>query len=198
MHGVRIPRRAIHDAIARQEWLQNEKQPVLARQLQMLWIGFDATREQVKLSKRHVLQFGKEYEIIQYWKELPGFGLVRSTTLFAYLDTPWRFKKKTKLWRYCGIGIHRVTSGKDKRGRPKPPRLALDRNCNRRLKDVVMGAAISAIHTKSPNIFKDYYERLKNEGVIESNARHSVARMLVTVAGGMWKSMNRFDPSHYA
>ena len=197
MYGVKIPRRVIHDASARQEWFQNEKQPVLARQLHMLCIGFDATTKQVKVSKRQVTQLGKKHKIIEYWNELPGFGLVRSTTLFAYLDTPWRFKKKTKLWRYCGLGIHRVTSGKDKRGRPKPPHLALDRNCNRKLKDVVMGAAITAIHTTSANIFKDYYERLRNEGVIESNARHSVARMLVTVAWGMWKSMSRFNPSLY-
>ena len=56
----------------------------------------------------------------------------------------------------------------------------------------VVGAALSAINQKS-NAFKDYYERMVKDGVIGSNARHAVARKLLTVMWGMWKSNSRFD-----
>jgi len=102
MHGVRIPRAAILNPEARETWLQQQDQAALASQLRLLWVGYDATRQQVKQAKHQLVQLSKKYEIITYWKDLPGFGLIRSVTLFAYLDTPWRFKKKTKLCRYRG------------------------------------------------------------------------------------------------
>ena len=168
------------------------KLPALAKQLDMLWIGYDATARQVRVSKRQLSVLGKKYDIIKLWSQLPGIGLIRATTLFAYLDTPWRFKQKNRLWKYCGVGLQRSASGTDKKGRPKPARLQLPWAVNRTLKNAVLGAAISAINQKD-NVFRDYYERMVKNGVIASNARHAVARKLLTVMWGMWKSNSRFD-----
>ena len=135
---------------------------------------------------------GKKHDIIKLWGRLPGIGLIRATTLFAYLDTPWRFKRKNRLWKYCGVGLQRAASGTDKKGRPKPARLQLPWAVNRTLKNVVLGAAISAINQKD-NVFKDYYERMVQDGMITSNARHAIARKMLTVIWGMWKTSSRFD-----
>ncbi len=48
--------------------------------------------------------------IIAYWHDLAGVGLIRAATLFAYLNTPWRFKTPKKLWKYCGLGLRRNTT----------------------------------------------------------------------------------------
>jgi transposase len=128
------------------------------------------------------------------WQELPGIGIIRAATLFAYMDTPWRFSRPNRLWKYCGVGLQRTASGKDRHGHPKPPRLELAWRVNKRLKNAVMGAATSAINQKN-NVFKDYYERLLNDGVSKSNARHAVARKMLTVMWGMWKNDSRFDAS---
>ena len=69
-------------------------------------------------SELMIRQLSGKYKIIKFWSRLPGIGLVRATTLFAYLDTPWRFRKKNKLWKYCGVGLQRTTSGTDKKGNP--------------------------------------------------------------------------------
>lgn len=192
MHGITIPRLALRNPAHRSQWLCLIKLPALAKQLDMLWIGYDATARQVRVSKRQLSVLGKKYDIIKLWSQLPGIGLIRATTLFAYLDTPWRFKQKNKLWKYCGVGLQRTTSGTDKKGRPKPARLQLPWAVNRTLKNAVLGAAISAINQKD-NVFRDYYERMVQNGVITSNARHAVARKLLTVMWGMWKTNSRFD-----
>jgi transposase len=192
MHGISIRRIVLRDPSRRSEWLLKIKHPALARQLNMLWIGYDATAKQVKVAKRQLSTLAKKYDIIRFWSRLPGIGLIRATTLFACLDTPWRFKQKNKLWKYCGVGLQRSASGTDKKGRPKPARLKLPWAVNRTLKNAVLGAAISAINHKS-NVFKDYYERMLKDGVITSNARHSVARKMLTVMWGMWKTNSRFD-----
>ena len=63
---------------------------------------------------------------------------------------------------------------------------------NRRIKNAVMGAATTAIE-HSDNVFKDYYERMLSHGITPSNARHSVARKMVSTMSAMWKTNSRFD-----
>ena len=192
MYGLQIPRSVLRDSSRRNQWLSNIKHPVLAKQLKMLWIGYDATAKQTRVAKQQLIELSRKYPIIRFWKELPGIGLIRATTLFAFIDTPWRFKQKNRLWKYCGVGLQRSASGTDKKGRPKPARLKLPWAVNRILKNVVLGAAISAINQKD-SVFRDYYERMVRDGIITSNARHAVARKLLTVMWGMWKTNSRFN-----
>jgi transposase len=192
MYGLQIPRLVLRDPSRRSQWLSKINHPVLAKQLNMLWVGYDATAKQTRVAKQQLIELSKKYPIIRFWKELPGVGLIPATTLFAFIDTPWRFKQKNRLWKYCGVGLQRSASGTDRKGRPKPARLQLPWAVNRTLKNVVLGAALSAINQKS-NVFRDYYERIVKEGVITSNARHAVARKLLTVMWGMWKTNSRFN-----
>jgi len=192
MHGVRIPRKVVRNPVRRHAWLSELDNPVLKAQLHMLWIGYDATKEQVELAKKQFSSYARKYPIIKSWCDLPGVGLIRATTIFAYLDTPWRFKNRAKLHRYCGVGLVRMTSGKDKKGRPKPARLKLPWAVNRRIKNAVMGAAITAIE-RGDNAFKDYYERMLSNGITPVNARHSVARKLVSTMSSMWKTSSEYD-----
>jgi len=192
MYGISIPRLVIRDPYARDRWLSKINNTALAVQLKLLWIGYDATTQQVIIARRQLAVLSREYGIIKFWSHLPGIGLIRATTLFAYLDTPWRFKKKNKLWKYCGVGLQRTSSGTDKKGKPRPARLQLPWAVNRTLKNAVLGAAISAINQKD-NLFGDYYERMVTDGIMPSNARHAVARKLLTVMWAMWKTNSRFD-----
>lgn len=193
-HGITIPRGVLKYPSLRALWLEDLKPPAVAKQLSIMWIGFDAVAKQVRMAKKEVSRRSKAYPIIGYWKDLPGIGLIRAVTLFAYLDCPGRFDSSRKLWKYCGIGLKRFTSGSDKLGRPKPGKLRLFRHTNRRLKDAVMGGALSAIG-QSRNPFADHYWRMIQNGVTTSNARHTVARKMLTVMWGMWKTNCRYDES---
>jgi transposase len=192
MHGVRIPRKVVRNPLHRRAWLRGLDNPVLQAQLQMFWIGYDATKEQVGLARKQFSSYARKYPIIKSWCKLPGVGLIRATTIFAYLDTPWRFKNRAKLYKYCGVGLVRVSSGKDKKGRPNPPRLRLPWAVNRRIKNAVLGAATSAIE-KGDNAFKAYYERMLSHGIVPANAKHSVARKMVSTMSAMWKTGNPYD-----
>jgi hypothetical protein len=63
---------------------------------------------------------------------------------------------------------------------------------NRILKNAILGAALTAINQKQ-NPFKDHYERMVQNGITPGNARHTVARKLLTVMWGMWKKSCQFD-----
>jgi transposase len=187
-----VPGRVLLDPAARRTWLAGLAKADLAEQLRVLFQGYDVTRQQVRLARRQLTQQARGFEVVGHWREVPGMGLIRSVTLLAYLDTPQRFAKKTKLWKYCGVGLQRATSGRDRHGREHPTQLQRAWPVNKRLKNVVVGATSSAIHSHD-NGFRRYYERMVSDGTLVSNARHTVARKLLTVLWGMWKSRSRFD-----
>jgi transposase len=192
MYGLKLPAAALRDEAERKRWLSSLTNQDMAKRLALLWLGLDTARIQAKTSKQRMMKLAKVYPVIRYWSELPGIGGVRSVTFFAYLDTPYRFKTKTKLWKYCGVGLVRETSGRDNRGREKPGKLKLNWYCNKRLKNVIVGTAMSAIRQKD-NEFRRFYERMIQDGMLPSNARHAVARKILTVMWGMWKSNSRWN-----
>ena len=192
-HGLRPVRGALRNVQTRQDWLESLDAHPAAAQLAMLFVGFDAVAGQVEMSRRKMVSLAKPYPIITHWQELPGVGPVRAITLYAYLDTPWRFANNPhKLWKYCGVGLERSSSGKDRQGRMKVGQLQLAWQVNRRLKNAVMGAALSAAR-QGNNGFASRYERLVRDGLTTGNALHTVARKMLTVMWGMWKTGTRFD-----
>jgi len=195
-YGIRVRGRAWKNKRVRAQWMRELQQmhPGLIRRLEVHWIGYDAVMSQVKLARSEMARRSKEYPIIGYWQELPGIGLVRAATLFAYLDTAWRFKTAQKLWKYCGLGLKRTASGTDNQGRPRKGYVHLYRQVNRKLKAAVQGAALSAIR-QGGNPFSDRYVILIRGGTTTSNARHTVGRKLLSVMWGMWKTQSRYSPS---
>lgn len=191
-YGLRIPSAALTSLPARRAWLAQQEAKGLARRLSILWIGYDAAKQQVREVRRDLTRRAQAYPIIGYWCDLPGIGLIRAVTLFAYLDTPWRFATPKKLWKYCGVGLKRTASGTDRKGRPKAGYVRLFRNVNRTLKAAIQGATLSAIR-QGNNPFADYYDRMVRDGIAPSNARHTVSRKQLSVMWGMWKTNSRYD-----
>lgn len=193
-HGIRIPSPALGNVKVRAQWMRTVQPTALGERLAILWRGWDVVRLQAKLSKAQLARRGRAYPTIAAWQDVPGVGLIRAATLYAYLDTPWRFGSEKKLRKYCGLGLKRTASGTDKNGRPKEGRLCLYRPANHRLKDALLGAAISAV-SWNENPFRQYYRRCRKEGMTESNARHAVGRKILRVLWGLWKTSSRYEAS---
>jgi transposase len=192
MHGMRPPRGFLSNAKIQKQWLAELGVHGLRGQLELLLPGLDVVRLQVRRCRHEMSRRTNGCDIITRWQALGGVGLIRAVTLLAYLDTPWRFANPKKLWKYCGVGLVRTASGTDKKGRPRKGKLQLAWAVNRRLKGTVIGAAVSAIEQGS-NVFAEYHRRLEQQGVSPSNARHAVARKMLTVMWGMWKNNSRFE-----
>lgn len=191
-YGVRIPPAALAHPKARETWMGTVEPAALRERLGILWVGWDSVRSQAKMAKAQLMQRAKPQGTIAAWQEVPGVGLIRAATVYAYLDTPFRFRTEKKLYKYCGLGLKRSTSGTDPQGRPKEARLRLYRFANHRLKDALLGAAISVIG-RGENPFGRYYRACLTKGMTSSNARHAVGRKIARVLWGMWKTQSRYD-----
>ena len=153
-----------------------------------LWQSWQQAIKQEQVLYKQVCRLAEADPEIKRAGTLPGYGPIRAATMICYLDTPHRFHSKSALWRYVGIGLQREQSGQ------QMDRKCVDQTCNRLLRGVAIGAAQSVINLKE-NVFARRYTQWICDGVSPMNARRNVARYLVTVLWGMWKSKTDFDPS---
>lgn len=150
---------------------------------------FDGQSHEILVLQKLIRRMARPYEAIRRFVAVPGIQWIRAATFFAYIDTPWRFASKSALWKYVGLGLERQHSGAG------PVRLRLvsrDRVC-RPLKNVLMGAAISALRTQDQP-FAEQNRRWLHAGLTPRTARRNVARSLAVTLWGMFKTGNVYRP----
>jgi transposase len=186
--GVFVRESAFVDAAERPALLERLPESTLLREdIALLWQSYDVVRRQVAQLRSQLIRLGRKEPQVRRFTALPGMAWVRAVTFFVYVDTPWRFRSKQALWRYLGVGLERRHSGS---GREQ---VGVTPCCNRVLKCVLLGAAMSAI-AAGDNPFAAQYERWLADGISPSNARRTVARSLATTLWGMWKNGGAYRP----
>jgi len=154
-----------------------------------LWDGYRLLVQQEESLHEKLCQMVKANVMMRRIEEgILGYGPVRAATLVTYWETPWRFKSKSALFKYNGIGLHRARSGDGYE------HLCVEQACNRLLRNVVIGGAQTAIEHKE-NVFAWRNAQWIRKGLSPKNARRNVARDQVTSICGMWKTNTAFDPS---
>ena len=187
-HGMIVHEKAFAEPELQGELLSRlPRNRIVHAQLRCLWSGYDRAGEQVAAMRRLLIQLARKEPQIRRFIEIPGIHWIRASTFFAYIDTPWRFKSKSALWKYLGIGLERRTSGGG------PVQLHVVRQVNRCLKTTVLGAATSAIASRD-NPFAEQYRRWLYEGLSPRIARRNVARSQAAVMWGMWKNGSAYRP----
>ena len=157
-----------------------------AGHVRLLWRSYDEAVREEELLHREVVKLAQQEEVVVRWEKIPGIGWIRGMTLLAYLDTPWRFKNRRKLWKYMGVGLTREHSGNGF------TRVHVDRGANQMLKGAIIGAAETVILHQCGGLYRRY-ERWREEGQSFKNARRNVARDIATVCWAMWKHGGEFD-----
>lgn len=187
-YGVMAHERAFAQPSDRDELLARlPKEGRVHQTFQCLWRGYDAAVEQQEAMRSGLIELAKGEPQIRRFQALPGIKWIRAATFFVYVDTPWRFKSKSALWKYLGIGLVRRRSGAGHE------QLHVPWAVNRTLKYAILGAATSAIAAGN-NPFADQYERWIHDGLTPRIARRNVARSQAAVMWGMWKTGSVYHP----
>jgi transposase len=187
-HGVMIRARAFVAVEDRRPLVQQlPANAVLAEAVALLWPSYDAALCQEQQWRARLVKLAQQQEVVCRFQALPGLGWIRGATLFAYLDTPWRFRSKAALWKYLGIGLERRRSGNG------PEHLAVPKVVHRLLKSTILGAARSAA-AAGDNPFADLHRRWLAQGLSSKLARRNVARSLAATLWGMWKNGSVYQP----
>lgn len=189
-YGLFVQEKAFADPRDRPGILERLPDHRLVRaDLALLWLGYDAAAEQVVAMRRRLVRLARREPQVRRFMKVPGVKCIRAATFFVYIDTPWRFRSKSALWRYMGIGLERWHSGSGPERVRVPPSVEV----NRVLKNMILGAAKSAI-AAGDNPFADQHRRWLEQGLSPRNARRNVARSQAATMWGMFKNGNVYRP----
>jgi len=196
--GIATPGRGVYQAKQRQEWLEKLSEPGLRQRAAWLYEQLDQLKPLRKQSKQAMLTESRAHRAVRLLRTIPQLGPIRAAFIVATVDTPHRFRTKRQFWSYVGLAVvthmsseYEMKAGKVVRRRKPVATRGLNRNCNRRLKEVFISAATGGAGDKH---YKAYVERLKRDGMREEMTRLTLARKLAAVALILWKKGKEFDP----
>jgi transposase len=187
-HGVMIRERDFAAQENRSDLVARlTRNTVLRESIALLWQSYDDAVAHEHTWRQRLTKLAHEQDVVRRFEALPGFGWIRAATMYAYLDTPWRFRSKAALWKYLGIGLERQRSGNG------PEHLGVPKVVHRLLKSTILGAARSAA-AQGDNPFADLHRRWIHTGLSPKLARRNVARSLAATLWGLWKNGSVYHP----
>lgn len=196
--GIRTRGQGVYQSRRRQQFLDQLRDSGLRQRAALLYEQLDHLRQLRRQAKHAMLSESRKHRAVTLLRTIPQLGAVRSAEIVAIVDTPHRFRTKRQFWSYSGLAVMTSTSGEyDMEGgrlvRTKKPvsTRGLNRNCNRRLKNIFIGAATAAAGTQ---VYRSYIDDLKQSGMRAEMARLTLARKIATVALMVWKKGDAFDP----
>jgi len=196
--GIRTPGRNVYQPKQREQWLQLLTEPGLRERVGWLFEELDHLKPLRRQAKQAMLTESRKYQAVKLLRTIPQLGPIRAALIAATIDTPYRFRTRHQLWSYSGLAVvthmsseYEMKDGRVVRSRKPIATRGLNRNCNRRMKEVFIGAAAAAGHTA---MYRDYLEALEKRGVRKEMARLTLARKIAAVALTIWKKGEAFDP----
>jgi transposase len=197
-HGIPTPGYAVYQQKQREQWLQLLAEAGTRQRVSWLYEELDHLRPLRKQAKQAMLAEGRKHQAFSLLRTIPQLGPIRCAMLVATVDTPYRFRTKHQLWAYSGLAIvtymsseYEMKAGRVVRSRKPLATRGLNRNCNRRLKELFISAAVAGSRSEP---YRSYVARLQQKGMRTEMARLTLARKIAAVALRVWKKGETFDP----
>jgi transposase len=196
--GIRTPGRGVYQSSQRSQWLEQLAGEGRRQRVGWLYVQLDQLRLLRREAKRAMLAEGRRHRAVVLLRTIPQIGLVRAAQIVAIVDTPHRFRTKRPFWNYSGLAVvthmsaeYEMRDGRAvRRNKPVATR-GLNRNSNRRLKELFVSAAVGGSQSEP---YRTYLERRKQNGMRAEMARLTLARKIAAVALTIWKKGETFDP----
>jgi len=171
-----------------EQWLQKLRgQKHLQHAARQRFALIDLLSELKKRTFEAMVKCARKKKAFELLQSIPGVGPVIATGYLALIDTPQRFSRKNKLWKYAALGNTRHTSDDE---------VYADRaskSGNRVLKWVVIEHFQHAVEiSKEGNRFKRQYEALRRKGLDHTPARRVICRALLSTVRAMWMKEEKY------
>jgi transposase len=172
--------KSIYSTSGRDKFLIQVKQRPIYLQLKRLYALMDLSAAMKQDAKKSMKSLGRNYREIKEFIKIPGIGTVGAHTYDAYIQTPHRFEKTSRMWRYCQMGVTDRSSDGKQLGYKR-----LDKSGNGELKALSHRAFMSAM--KSDNEVKRFYLNSLQATQNRVHARLNTQRKILSVMLSIWK-----------
>ena len=156
-------------------------------QLKRLYCLLDNSQAMLKAAFKDMKQLGRKYPEIKQFKKIPGIGDVGAHVYDAFIQTPHRFSKKNRVWKYCRLAVTDRSSD----GKPLGFK-RLDKSGIGALKSLSYRAFMAAM--KSDNEVRRFYYRSLQRTLSRKHARLNTQRKIVSVMYSIWKKKDIYQP----
>jgi len=171
---------SVYSVSGRAKFLNQLDHHPIKLQLKRLYDLCDHTAAIKQDAQKSMQALGRCYPEIKEFKKMPGMGPIGAHTFDAYIQTPHRFAKKSRLWRYCRLAVTDRSSD----GKPLGFK-RLDKAGVGELKALSYRAFLSAI--KSDNEVKGFYLNSLRRTHDRKHARLNTQRKILSVMLSIWK-----------
>jgi transposase len=171
---------SVYSISGRDKFLKQLHHRPIYLQLKRLYELMDHTAAIKQSAENSMTSLGGKYPEIKEFKKLPGMGTIGAHTYDGYIQTPHRFAKRSRLWKYCRLGVTDCTSD----GKPLGYK-RLDKSGVSELKALSYRAFLSAM--KSDNEVKRFYLNSLQKTHDRKHARLNTQRKILSVMLSIWK-----------
>lgn len=171
-------------------FLEKIHQRCIRVQLLRLYTVLDVSSEMKESALSSLKSMGRKYPEIKEFEKITGMGPVGAHIFDAYIQTPHRFAKKSRLGKYCRLGITDRSSD----GKPLGYK-RLDKSGIGELKGVSYRAFLSAM--KGDNEVKQYYLKSLKNTHNSKHARLNTQRKILSTMLSMWKKGTAYRPEQF-
>lgn len=144
--------------------------------------------DQKETAKERMVRVGEEIPVFHRYQKVPGVGEYTATVFIAMIKSPFRFDRRSQVWKYCQLAVKNSTSD----GTPKGGN-HLNPAGHSVLKDAVCKMFHGAMRCKGENGIKRFYRVSFNENGQKHVARLNTMRKICDVLISMWKHSTEYD-----
>ena len=168
--------------------------------VELLGAELDSLEQLKAAAEEAMLEESHRHPISRRLETIPGLGPVRVAQIVPIVVTPQRFRTTRQFWAYCGFAVvtHSSSDWVQLNGQWVKAQVAQTRGLNwnfhRTLKSIYKGAAMTVIAQRTPNRFRETYDRLCAQGTKPNLAAVTVARKLAATTLSLWRSGEEYDP----
>ena len=171
---------SVYSVSGRDKFLKQVEHHPICLQLKRLYELMDHITAIKQDAQKAMISLGRNYREIKEFKKIPGMGPIGAHTFDAYIQTPHRFAKRNRLWRYCRLAVTDRSSD----GKPLGYK-RLDKSGVGELKALSHRAFMSAI--KGDNEVKRFYLKSLQRTHDHKHARLNTQRKILSVMRSIWK-----------
>jgi len=188
---IEIFNKTVYTSKGRVKYLQQVKHFSIKKQLLELYHLMDQTDAMRKSALKNMKQLGRNYPEIREFKKIPGIHDIHSHIYDAFIQTPHRFNKSSRVWKYCGLSITDRSSD----GKPLGFK-RIDPSGVRELKALSYRAFVSAM--SGDNEVKRYYSASLNRCHDRRHARLNTQRKILETMYTIWKKGVPYRPELFS
>lgn len=182
---------AVYSKSGRDKYLAQVKHLPVRDQLLRLYYLMDQTEAMRKSALKSMKQLGRKYAEIREFNKIPGIADISAHVFDAFIQTPHRFAKKNRLWKYCRLSVTDRSSDGKPLGFQR-----IDPSGIGELKALSYRAFMATM--KSDNEVKRFYLGSLQRTHSRKHARLNTQRKILSVMYSIWKKGAAYRPELFA